>query len=119
MSLAEELPVICAMEEFAKPYPFLAVYSDKNFAPFRNCRGPDTRSWMSNEANKNKTTIAIYIQSPNRLDSRGLEAQVTGDQGCIQVECGCRDNAVRHIGHGSAGDLPGHFSNCDINGSNN
>jgi len=34
---------------------------------------------MSNEASKNKTTIAIYIQSPNRLDSRGLKAQVTGD----------------------------------------
>ena len=61
MSRAEELPVICAMEEFAKRYPFLAVYSDKNFALFRNCRGPDTRSWMSNEAIMAKTAIAINM----------------------------------------------------------
>ena len=61
MSRAEELPVICAMEEFAKRYPFLAVYSDKNFALFRNCRGPDTRSWMSSDAIMAKTAIPINM----------------------------------------------------------
>src|ERR1700730_16844359 len=119
MSRVEEVLDICMMEGFAKRYPFLTVYSDTSFVLFRNCRGPAIRIWTSNEAIKNRTTIAIYIQSPNCFDSCRLKAQVAADKLSVQVKGGCRNNAVRHIGYGRARDLVECIGNSSVYRSNN
>src|ERR1700737_5416314 len=119
MSRAEAVLEICMMEGFAKRYPFLTVYSDMSFVLFRNCRGPAIRSLMSNEAIKKKTTIAIYIQSPNCFDSCRLKAQVAGDKRHVQLESGRRNNAVRHVGTCCAGDFVQCINNSSVYRSDN
>src|SRR5258705_10110959 len=61
MCRAEELFVICAIEGFAKRYPFFVVYSVTIFARLRNFRGPETKSWITSDATRAKRAMAIYM----------------------------------------------------------